>query len=132
MPDVAQTLADSEDGACRWYQICKPSLWYGGIVDSPTEPRQSQSFASCGHPAPANAGVASAVTGAGRPAQETHWEPPIQLCVSLRTSLRPKNAVTATDREIQMPDFKKRPVILPILALLAFVLAGAFQPARRP
>ena len=31
-----------------------------------------------------------------------------------------------------MPDFKKRPVILPLLALLAFVLAGAFQPARRP
>jgi hypothetical protein len=45
-------------------------------------------------------------------------------CVSLRTSFRLKSVLTATDREIQMRDFKKRPVIFPVLALLAFVVAG--------
>ena len=39
-------------------------------------------------------------------------------------SFRLKDAEAATAREIQMRDFKKRLVILPILALLAFVLAG--------
>ena len=38
--------------------------------------------------------------------------------------LGPKSVLTATDREIQMPDFNRRSVILPILALLAFVVAG--------
>src|SRR5258706_958451 len=36
---------------------------------------------------------------------------------------------TATDREIQMSGFKKRPIILPLIALLAFVVAGG-HPAR--
>jgi general L-amino acid transport system substrate-binding protein len=43
---------------------------------------------------------------------------------SFPTLLRLKDIETATDREIQMPDFEKRPVILPILALLAFVLTA--------
>src|SRR5882672_602699 len=36
---------------------------------------------------------------------------------------------TATDREIQMSGFRKRPIILPVIALLALVLAGGL-PAR--
>ena len=60
--------------------------------------------------------------GAHRPTQECIGNP--SGCVSLWTPLLPRNAVTATDREIHMPDIKKRPVILPLLALLAFVLAG--------
>ena len=31
-----------------------------------------------------------------------------------------------------MPDFKKRPVILTAIALLAFILAGGHPAARRP
>ncbi len=43
---------------------------------------------------------------------------------SFPTLLRLKDADTATDREIQMPDFEKRPVIFPILAVLAFILTA--------
>ena len=42
----------------------------------------------------------------------------------LPTLLRLKDTETATNREIHMPDFEKRPVILPILVLLAFVLTA--------
>ena len=48
---------------------------------------------------------------------------------SLPAPFRPEKAEAATDRETRMPDFRKRPVILTAITLLACILAGG-HPAR--